>query len=101
MNGQSDEPTDAAIDAAAALAGSSGHKVFLLLLAAGASDKGDDVLRAIRGLIPDVHLAKWLMAGTVSGPLPRSAINELGGVRAKRAVYWLLSEQFESVAKNK
>lgn len=93
--------TDVAIDAAAALASSSGHKVFLLLLAAGASNKGDDVLRAIRGLIPDVHLAQSLMAGTVSGPFPRSAINELGAVRANRAVYWLLSEQFELVAKNK
>jgi hypothetical protein len=86
----------AAVDAATAiLAANPGRKVFLLLLAYAASDRGEEVLRCIRAPIPDGHVAKALLAGTTDGPLPRSAVDDLGDVPAYRTVYWLLSEHFE------
>ena len=87
---------DAAVEAAIGLfAATSTRKVFLLLLAYAASGRGAEVLRRIRALLPDGHMAKAFLAGTINRPLPRSAVDDLGDVPANRTVYWLLSEHFD------
>jgi hypothetical protein len=87
---------DAAVEAAiATFAAVPARKVFLLLLAYAASDRNHEVLRRIRAPLPEGHMAKALLAGTVNRPLPRSAVDDLGDVPANRTVYWLLSEHFE------
>ncbi len=86
----------AVVDAAASLlAGSGPRKVFLLLLAAAAADRGEEVVRAIGALLPAGHVAQSMVYGDVDGLLARSAIDDLGDVRAVREVLWLLSERFE------
>lgn len=87
---------DAAVEAAIGLfAGTSTRKAFLLLLAYAASDRGAEVLRRIRAPLPDGHMARALLAGTINRPLPRSAVDDLGDVPTNRTVYWLLAEHFE------